>query len=357
MKKTFLSLFILVFLSGVLFTPFSTVSAQSNGSSGGANAIVDGASCLGSQVVSKSITSAISGLLSKVSGAVTDAIGLSVPAHETGQVLANSNVDTAAHTGGGFSIFGVNINLLPSWDAIAYCIGNALITYVADSVTNWINSGFNGNPSFVDNPSQFFSDIADQTAGSFVQNLIQGATGINICEPFRISVGLSTLDGYNSNFGSQSSCTLQEASENMQGFLSGDPEFYSVDAMYAATQNPANNYWGSTIMANNELNLQIYTESTLARDMLQRNGGYRDVQDCQYSYTYDAQGNQIATPVPGTCKTTVTGADVQKAGQDSRNMANLRLVAATKFDQVVTALVNQLIKVALNKLLTTSSGQ
>lgn len=350
-KKISLSIITLTFLSGVIFTPLSTAYAQ-----GGAGAVVDSASCLGSQVVSKTVQGAISGVLGKVTNVVTNRLNPAVPNTEVGQQLANSNVDTAAHTGSGFSFFGVNLNLFPSWDAIAYCIGNAVITWVADSVTQWINGGFNGSPSFIDNPQQFFTQLADETATSFVSGLIKGTIGVDVCKPFQVAIGLSAQTAYNSNYGNSSKCTLDTVTSNIENFYSSKPQYFDFNKFYSASQNPANNYWGSVTMAQNQLKLNLNTQSTLAREMLLRNNGYRDVVECQWTTTTttgpDGKPVTTKTPIDGTCKTTVTGSDTQKAGQDSRNMANLRLVAATKFDQVITALVNQLIKTALSELLT-----
>jgi hypothetical protein len=260
---------------------------------------------------------------------VTDAV--LVPVAEKGKVLDNSNLNTAAHTGS--SIFGGVLSGV-SWDSIAYCIGNALIAFVADSVTEWINSGFDGNPAFVDNPQQFFTDIADQTAASFVQGIVKGTTGIDICKPFRLGIGLGTLGGYNSTFDDFTKCTLDTIGSNVEGFISGDPRQFTWNAFQELSQNPANNPIGLSLAANNELQIRLNTAQGLAQKMLDRNDGYKDIIECEGE----------------DCNTTVVGKDTAVAAQNSRNMANLRLVAATKFDQVVTALVSQLIKTALNKL-------
>jgi hypothetical protein len=364
MKKILLPIITLTFLTGISFAPsFTYAQAASSSSGGGAKGVADGASCAVSQIVSGVVKSAIDQVGKKIAQkTVTSKVGLPhVPTtHDDTQVGANSDLDTAAHTGSGFSLFGINLNLIPSWDAVAYCIGNALITWVADGVTQWINSGFDGNPAFVDDPGQYFSDLADQTASGFIAGIVKGATGANICQPFRLAVGLSALNAYNSSYNSQSRCTLQTISSNMDGFFSGDPRYFNLNTFFAATQNPANNYWDSTALAQNELRLQLYTQSNLARDMLLRNNGYKDVLNCQWQTVTetgpDGKPFTYSKQIPETCKIVVNGSDTQKAGQDSRNLANLRLVAATKFDQVVTALVNQLIKRALNELLTSSTG-
>ena len=43
-----------------------------------------------------------------------------------------------------------------------------MLNKVNDSITNWINSGFEGNPFYIDNPEQFFSNLALETASDIV---------------------------------------------------------------------------------------------------------------------------------------------------------------------------------------------
>ncbi len=344
MKQILTFTLIVTILASGVFMPFSQAQAQT-ADSVASSAVADGASCAVSSYITTGVASLVSSLGSKAVNTVADP---KVPVTQPGPTEARDGV----------YLFGARI--LPGWDAIAYCIGNALITFAANSVTQWINSGFNGNPAFVDNPEKFFADLADQTATSFVAGVVKGTTGVNICQPFRLAVGLSAINSYNSNYNNQSLCTLDRVTQNMEGFLSGSPQYYSNNAMYAATQDRANSYLGNVILASNELNLRLNTQSSLARDMLLQNNGYQNVTECQYTTTQEVgpDGNihTVKTKIPNSCVVTVTGSDTQKAGQDSRNMANLRLVAATKFDQVITALVNQLIKTALSELLTVTKS-
>ena len=54
-------------------------------------------------------------------------------------------------------------------DCMARTVAKVAIQQMTVSIVNWINSGFNGKPSFVQNYQQFFNNVADQAAGEFIR--------------------------------------------------------------------------------------------------------------------------------------------------------------------------------------------
>lgn len=81
------------------------------------------------------------------------------------------------------------IPVIPSMDAMGYCIANTLIQYISEATLQWIKSGFKGKPIFVENPSAFFQTIADVEAGKVLSSIGNGF----LCEPFQVDVQ-SNLD-------------------------------------------------------------------------------------------------------------------------------------------------------------------
>jgi len=370
MKKLFSSFLILAVISTVSFAPAAS-RAQTTGAASGvaqpsstseagtsaagdkatndsskgiATSLGDAASCSVSLLLSNVILKSITGLISRFA---TDKTQQTTSVPDKNIVLqGNSNADTAAHTG---SLAPGGIFTGAAWDAIAFCIGNALIQYLTQSINNWINTGFNGNPAFVANPTQFLSDIANQTAGNFI-NTIGGAAGQAIgqgVQGFQQGVTKILVGTVNSSLIGENAMTMNQYMSNgdVQGFYQGVPQ-NSIGGFQGVAMGQGNSL---PSVLNNVLPAFGQAVASGIGNAQQssgiNNGTYQNVQNCQTN----PDGSK------GPCVTTVQGSDIQRAGQDARNMANLRVVAAQKFDQVIANLVNALIKVALNKLLTTTS--
>ncbi|MDD5318407.1 MAG: hypothetical protein PHF79_01100 [Candidatus Pacebacteria bacterium] len=306
-------------------------TTQSNVSGSGSMTGAVG-SCVGS-ILGQAVARAATGLVGKAIGTVTDKVANPLVPDQP------VNLEAAKI---GIVIFGVPTGI--SWDSIQYCFINAMITYITQSTIAWINSGFNGNPAFVSNPQQFFSDIADQQAGAFVQQVVGGTTGLNICQPFRVGVGIGLAKQYGSTFAQRSQCTLTQASANVNQFLNGNwSQGGGYKSWISMTQNPQNNPYGLSLMSNNEMYARIGTQQNTAQLQLGLNKGWLNIQQCDKSAADD--------PERKSCHTTTPGGMIADAAAKQTGLAADRLVLANSFDQVVTALVNQLIKISLNKIL------
>ena len=90
---------------------------------------------------------------------------------------------------------------------------------ITDETVNWVNSGFQGSPAFVQNPEQFFQNIGDNVAGNFIAGL--GSPLAALCSPIALNVRLAlALNQAGSSGGSGSSnpysCTLSSIINNVQ---------------------------------------------------------------------------------------------------------------------------------------------
>ena len=128
--------------------------------------------CAGANILASLLTSTITSFLSQNISNITDSL-MYVPTAVKGETAANIRTDTNSKSGtvisAEFGGFGGSAIVFPSWDSIAYCIVNEMITYIANSTIAWVKGGFEGNPAFVDNPGQFFQDVANMEASSFLQ--------------------------------------------------------------------------------------------------------------------------------------------------------------------------------------------
>lgn len=218
-----------------------------------------------------------------------------------------------------------------SWDSLGYCAINSIIEAIGAATVNWINSGFQGNPVFVDNPEQFFADIADIEAGRFLNDISNGF----LCTPIKDIVRVNLATQYNKSINpSKGQCTFSGVAGNLDQFVSG--ETFSWQDWFSYTQNPSNNPFGATIYGSIELDQRLAQSLGTQTKLLDWGRGFLSFED------------------PETGKVKSPGAVIE--GQINQRLFNgeSRINIADEFDEVVTALVNQLVKVAINEV--TSSG-
>jgi hypothetical protein len=248
----------------------------------------------------------------------------------------------------------------PSVNSIAYCIINAVIEYLTTATINWINSGFDGNPAFVENPEQFFKDVGDIEAAIFLQQVVQKTTGLNICEPFRLNIVTGLAGSRGDQFANQSKCTLDDISGaigesgvkfDYQEYTSGrSANAGNLDFWRHATQNDQNNFMGAYFMSQEELAKRVSVKENTAQLDLTMGSGFLSFKKCSEDEVVTNPDGTTKT-VKGACGVTTPGRVIEQQLNNRLNTGNERLIVADKFDQIITALVNQLIKVALNEVL------
>ncbi|MEX0930994.1 MAG: hypothetical protein WDZ68_01735, partial [Candidatus Paceibacterota bacterium] len=114
-------------------------------------------------------------------------------------------------------------------DGIARNVAQTALNQVTADMINWVNSGFNGSPAFVQNLGEFLLNIADRTAGEF----ITGPELERLCEPVRLSVRTALLKQYSEEGRSSYTpqCTLEEIpGVDTAAFMAGD---FSSGGWYA----------------------------------------------------------------------------------------------------------------------------
>ncbi len=332
-------------------------SATANGSNTGAKTVAaspssaqGGGSCVAGAMLARLLSSSISsalGMGTKAATGVTTAAEkvANVPVTIAGtQAARNQEAATNAHTGS-FSLFGIQTGV--SWDTIGYCIVNTIIDYIVNSTIAWANSGFKGNPAFIRNPEQFFKQLADREASMFIQELAYDTTGLNVCKPFRVVIATGLAGSYsrmNGNY--QNSCSLSQMQQNMM--QSGRYTITTPTDWIALTQ-PQNNAYYSYISASNELSKRIAIKNNTARFDLTINRGFLSKKKCKDDSKPESKTNP--------CDTTTPGSVIADSLSQTLNIPKERLVSAQKFDQMVDAIVNNLIKIALSDVLTKVTGQ
>lgn len=303
--------------------------------------------CSVGQILASIITTGITSALNGLSGLL--GVWTGWPTHDA-QLNQTQGFQTAVEQG--FQVFGVYVGA--SLNSIAYCIINSIIEHIANSVIAWANSGFNGNPAFLQNPERFFQGLADQQASEFISALAYntanaaGNIAMNVCAPFRKNVAVSLARSYGSygnetagagGYASYGSCRL--STDDQREFFGGGR--YTGNNFFSTLHNVA------LVASNNFIDQRLASEGYLANMIAKRaaselldttlGGGYRSSRVC----TNPQDQN--------TCNIVAPGSTINNYVQKTTEAGQTRLLLSEKFDQVVSAVVNNLIRVGLNKLL------
>lgn len=300
-------------------------------------------------------------VIDKIKGAITDTVDnlLTLTAVPVADNKTRKNTcATAMKTTG---ICHTTITGLLDWvgnislDSIMFCIVNEILTYVTESTIRWINNGFNGNPVYVQNPGAMFKQMADreivnlgnQIMGQVADGAADIAAGtiIQIAEPLRQGAVRAIIGSPEQNFQQSVQSTLSpELEQNYNAYLEGDwntpgggfPGLMSVRD---------NNYFETNMKVMAEKNRRIIQAQDNERLKLQFSNGNRTPVNCPEGHL-----RQDGTCDPMYAQSSIPYRAIGDEVQSRANMKYLRASFAKDFDSVITALVNQLIKISVTKI-------
>lgn len=220
---------------------------------------------------------------------------------------------------------------------IVKSIAQAAIDQITRSIVNWINSGFNGQPSFVTNFNQYFANVADQAAGEF----IKGSALSFLCSPFAPQIKIAIAQSYaNRNGGSGATCSLTKVTNNVNGFLKGNWGAGGWGGLLQFTTMPTNNPYGAYAYAQIGLNNSIASAQNNANRNISP-GGFISVQKCDNVPAVAAGTGSV--PTRKNCKVTTPGQVIQDSLKASQDSSINQLNIAQDINSIINALTNQLV--------------
>ncbi|MDP3962457.1 MAG: hypothetical protein Q8Q03_01145 [bacterium] len=166
-------------------------------------------------------------------------------------------------------------------DTLATTLAKQLIRQITASTVNWINSGFEGSPSFITNPGSFFIDVADQITGEFLAET--GGPLTELCSPFSIDIRVALAFKYHPKIQKRYACTLGTIITNsknavkgasINGFTAGDFSQGGWPAFVALTTEPQNNIYGAYLRAESELSLRVANAQISKKDEISNGKGF-----------------------------------------------------------------------------------
>jgi len=251
-------------------------------------------------------------------------------------------------------------------DTCLKSIGRLVIKMLLQKITlstvAWINSGFDGKPAFLQNPSKFFNDIARNEIFQF---------GLEIDNeglfPFGKAWLRNVAAGFNNQFADNARYSLDEMIANTT------PEFNSAtfeadfsqggwNAWSAMTQNPANNPLGFQLMADREIAIRLDgTSQSVARntrDALQAASGFLSQERCvspkgvtRQEHDAALQGDENARRCEGGFEVVTPGRLISEAAINVSNYPNNNLLRAEDLNDAMAAIMDALLSQFSSKLM------
>ena len=293
------------------------------------------------------------------------------------------------------------------YDHLANLIVKQLLHQMTASVINWINSGFQGNPSFISDPQGFFLDVGDQISGAFLSQ----DTGPlkNLCGSLGTNISLTLALGQTFNNNARYTCTFGSIFNNVKNipnntyingrsltsFMNGDFSQGGWKGFIQLTQNPQNNGTGAYLQGHSDLLSAIGIKHSSINQSLLQGSGFLSFESCKdvpltqttapspvsnssynslpgsndaFNSAIDPTGLTQAIPTqqstnitqaPATtkkCTTETPGSVISSKLMKNLNSPETQLELANDINAIIDALVNQMITQLLTGGLGSLSG-
>lgn len=143
---------------------------------------------------------------------------------------------------------------------LAYTVAKVALHSLSKSVVNWINSGFNGSPAFIQDLNQTLLNIGDAEVQRFVNEFASNGSLQNV--PWKDDIAQSVLANYfrntsNDSFSLNNPYTLDQVSSDPQAFVNGDYSKGGLNAWMSLVLSPGNNPLALFQSATNEINNRV----------------------------------------------------------------------------------------------------
>ncbi len=231
-------------------------------------------------------------------------------------------------------------------DQIVYVLAEQIIQQITSSIVNWINTGFDGNPSFVSNPGEFFKDVGDQFLGEMIMS--DKYLGF-LCTPFSIDLRLALAFKYQP-FQRRISCTLSDVIANstnavegasINGFTAGDFSQGGWPAFVEMTTQPQSNQYGAFVQADYDLSARIGKYELLKRDELNQGRGFLSWKKCEDIPVSD--NPEVQGPPDQKCVTQTPGSVIAGVLDANNEGPMQRLNLADEINEIVNAVFAQMV--------------
>ncbi|HWA32455.1 MAG TPA: hypothetical protein VG694_03330 [Candidatus Paceibacterota bacterium] len=175
-------------------------------------------------------------------------------------------------------------------DQFLKSIARAFLNKMSNSIISWINSGFKGQPGFIQNPGQFFKNIADEQVKGFVNEIAYDPANF----PFGKNFALGVIGQVQNQFQQNAQYSLSKLYTD-QAELQNQINNFSAggwNGLLLNTQLPQNNFLGFDFLASDQLANQLAGDNSPAqqvKDQVQQGLGFLSQQECKSNPNWDQQ--------------------------------------------------------------------
>ncbi len=238
-------------------------------------------------------------------------------------------------------------------DGIGWAIAKQMVSNMTRSLINWINSGFEGSPSFITDLNGFLLDALDTAAGEYIRSL--GGIGEFICSPFRLDIQAALSASYaQARSGMPSgptapACRLTDIANNIQGFFAGINEGGWQDWLQV-TSDPQNTPYGAYLEAQYRLKIKLVNDAGQEIEVANWGDGFLSKKICE-AIEGSSGSEQCIISTPGQV--------ISEALTFQLSTGPRSLIEADEINELIGALLNQLVLKAMegiNGLLGLSEG-
>lgn len=227
-------------------------------------------------------------------------------------------------------------------DAIAWTVAKQALSVMLNDTLQWINSGFQGRPMFVEDMKGYMTEVADRTFNQYINEI--GGPASFLCEPFRLNIQIALSLEYQSSDLPEMTCTLTGVIDNLEGFLGGTQDSFSQGGWndWFDISSNANMYtpYGAELTARGGLNVGISNAQGQEANAIDHADGFLDTKKCK-----DVTTSGITKQI---CSIVTPGQTISAALNGEAASERDSLIAADEIDEIVIALFNQLAAKAIN---------
>ncbi len=225
-------------------------------------------------------------------------------------------------------------------ECIVRAIARAILQDITQSVVAWANSGFNGNPSFVQDFRGFMRGVGDKTIGEF----IAGSPLSFLCSPFQFRIRIAIARKFARR--EAPLCTLSQIASNIEGFTrnfnqGGWPAF--LEFTVAANNNPFGGHLTTEALLSGQV---LQAQGTKQFDLTLGKGflSFEEKYECGSGDFNPETGEEIMT----TCtKATTPGTLIEGSVRDVMGSSLDQLELADHLDEMISAIITGLIQKVL----------
>ncbi len=226
-------------------------------------------------------------------------------------------------------------------DPLVALAKEALIQQVTKSIVDWINSGFKGGPSFVQDFGGTMEEVANEAAGKFIEE----SDFSFLCNSFdvKLALGLSR-----SEYKNEYDCTLDDVVGNVDDFIN-DFSQGGISGFLELTTETNNNPYSQVLGAQAELAARMRSAEEEKDKEIAAGKGFLSKKECEM-VPKEGEGEGEGDDLEEHCTITTPGDVTNSQLNDWLGSSLGQLEVADEIDEIVSALGAQLAQKAMQSL-------